>query len=105
MRLIDTWFAYLSACGTYRNTHAIPDEAVTVATALCAVGCQVVVATLWQVDDDHAAEFARQMYDRLITYQNSVPAFLHAEDPPHALRQAALAVRNAQPRITFASSR
>ena len=97
LRLIDTRFAYLSACGTYQNTHAIPDEAVTVATALCAAGCQVVVATLWQVDDDHAAEFSRQMYDQLITYQNSVPAFLHAETP-RALRQAALAVRNAHPR-------
>jgi CHAT domain-containing protein len=42
LRLLDTRFAYLSACGTYQNTHAIPDEAVTVATALCAAGCQVV---------------------------------------------------------------
>jgi CHAT domain-containing protein len=79
LRLLDTRFAYLSACGTYQSTEAIPDEAVTVATALCAAGCQVVVATLWQVDDDHAAEFARQMYDQLITYQNSIPTFMHAE--------------------------
>jgi CHAT domain len=96
LRLLDTRFAYLSACGTYQNTQAIPDEAVTVATALCVAGCQVTVATLWQVDDNHAAEFARQMYDHLITYQNSIPAFLHTA-APYVLRQAALAVRDAHP--------
>jgi CHAT domain len=97
LRLLETRFAYLSACGTYQNSQAIPDEAVTVATALCVAGCQVTVATLWQVDDGHAGEFAHRMYDQLITYQNSIPAFFHTATP-YALRQAALAVRDAHPR-------
>ena len=46
--LTDTQFAYLSACETYQNAPAIPDEAITVATALHIAGCQTVIAALWQ---------------------------------------------------------
>jgi tetratricopeptide (TPR) repeat protein len=96
LRLVDTTFAYLSACETYQSTQAIPDESVTVATALCVAGCQIVVASLWQVADDHAAEFARQVYNHLISYQNKTPTLLHAKTP-RALRETALAIRNAHP--------
>ena len=68
LRLLDTTSAYLSACETYQSTQAIPDESITVATALCAAGCQIVVASLWQVADDRAAEFARQVYSHLISW-------------------------------------
>ena len=40
LHLTDTQFAYLSACETHQNAPAIPDEAVTVATALHIAGCQ-----------------------------------------------------------------
>ena len=73
LRLPRAQFGYLSACKTYQSTPAIPDEAVTVATALHIVGCQTVAAALWQVADDHAADFAHRMYDRLITCQGADP--------------------------------
>jgi hypothetical protein len=96
LQLIDTQFAYLSACGTYQNIRTIPDEAVTVATALCVAGSRTVVATLWQVDDDQAAEFAHHMYDQLIVHQDGIPAFRHAATPT-ALRRTALTIRDAYP--------
>jgi len=51
-------FAYLSACAAHQGSPVIPDEAVTVGTAMCTAGCQNVIAALWRVADDHAAEFA-----------------------------------------------
>lgn len=96
LHLTDTQFAYLSACETHQNAPAIPDEAVTVATALHIAGCQTVAAALWQVADNHAADFAHQMYDRLITYQGETP-FLRYEETPAALRETARATRDAHP--------
>ncbi len=96
LHLTDTQFAYLSACETHQNAPAIPDEAVTVATALHIAGCQTVAAALWQVADNHAADFAHQMYDRLITYQGETP-LLRYEETPAALRETARATRDAHP--------
>ena len=45
-RLPDARFAYLSACATYQGSPAIPDETLTVGTALCIAGCQDVIAAL-----------------------------------------------------------
>jgi hypothetical protein len=95
-RLPDARFAYLSACATYQGSPAIPDEAVTVGTALCIAGCQTVIAALWPVADDHAADFARRMYEHLVTADEGLP-ILHPDNSAHALRETACALRNAQP--------
>lgn len=95
-RLPDARFAYLSACATYQGSPAIPDEAVTVGTALCTAGCQHVIAALWPVADDHTADFARRMYDHLVTFEQGMPV-LHPENSAHALRETACALRDAHP--------
>ena len=95
-RLPDARFAYLSACLTYQGSSAIPDEAVTVGTALCITGCANVMAALWPVSDEHTADFSHQVYDHLLTASGGTPA-LHPENTAHALRQTARAIRDAQP--------
>lgn len=95
-RLPDARFTYLSACATYQGSPAIPDEAVTVGTALCIAGCQNVIAALWPVADDHTADFARRMYEHLVTAGEGIPV-LHPENSARALRETACALRNAQP--------
>ena len=95
-RLPDAEFAYLSACATYQGSPTIPDEAVTVGTALCIAGCQHVIAALWPVADEHTADFARRMYDHLVTSEERTPV-LHPENSAHALRETARALRDAHP--------
>jgi tetratricopeptide (TPR) repeat protein len=95
-RLPDARFAYLSACATYQGSPAIPDEAVTVGTALCIAGCQNVVAALWPVADEHTADFARRMYGHLVTSEEGIPV-LHPENSAQALRETARALRDAHP--------
>ena len=93
-RLPDARFAYLSACETYQGSSAIPDEAITVGTALVIAGCQAVIATLWPVADDQ--DFARRMYEHLLTNKGSIPV-LHPENSAQALRETSRALRNEQP--------
>jgi len=95
-RLPDARFAYLSACATYQGSPAIPDEAVTVGTALCIAGCQNVIAALWPVADDHAADFARRMYGYLVTVEEGMPV-LHPERSAYALRETARSLRDTHP--------
>ncbi len=87
-RLPGAQFAFLSACATHHGSAAIPDEIVTTATALCTAGCRHVVATLWPVADDHAADFAARMYEELITTGNGTPT-LHPEDTPASCARSA----------------
>jgi hypothetical protein len=107
-RLPGARFAFLSACATHHGSAAIPDEAVTTATALCIAGCGYVVATLWPVADDHAVDFAARMYGELISTGNGPPT-LHPEDTPRVIREVCCAVRNAYPEhaerwVPFAST-
>lgn len=95
-RLPDARFAYLSACETYQGSSVIPDEAVTVGTALCIAGCQNVIAALWRVADADAADFARRMYEHLITLEGATPV-LHPDKSAQALRETARALRDAYP--------
>lgn len=95
-RLTHARFAYLSACATYQGSPAVADEAVTIGTALCIAGCQSVIAALWPVADDHTAEFARRMYEHLVTARDGMPV-LHPDKSAYALRATARALRDAQP--------
>jgi tetratricopeptide (TPR) repeat protein len=95
-RLPGARFAFLSACATHHGSTAVPDETVTTATALCTAGCRFVVATLWPVADDHAADFTARMYGQLITTANGIPA-LHPEDTPRVMSEVCRAVRRTYP--------
>jgi hypothetical protein len=55
--------AYLSACRTAQNTNGVLlDEALHLAGAFQVAGFPHVIGTLWPVEDDLAAEFARRFY-------------------------------------------
>ena len=95
-RLPEARFAYLSACATYQGAPTIPDEAVTVGTALCIADCQNVIAALWPVADNYTADFANRVYDHLITHENETP-ILRPEKSAYALRETARAIRDAYP--------
>ena len=97
-RLPGARFAFLSACATHRGSAAVPDEAVTIATAMCVSGCHHVVATQWPVADDHAADFARRAYDQLAgPVDLDGAAALYPEATARALRETARSVRDAYP--------
>lgn len=89
-------FAYLSACATYQGSPDIPDEAVTVGTALCIAGCRNVIAAQWRIADGHTADFSRQMYEHLLTTDKGTPV-LHPHRAPRALRDTARSLRDAYP--------
>ncbi|MGO9293064.1 MAG: CHAT domain-containing protein [Streptosporangiaceae bacterium] len=94
--LPDARFSYLSACATYQGSPAIPDETITIGTAMCAAGCQSVIAALWPVADDDAATFAEHVYRHLVSHEATGPV-LHPERAPHALREAARGIRGEHP--------
>lgn len=92
-RLPGARLAFLSACSTHHGSAAIPDEAVTTATALCIAGCGHVVATLWPVADDHAVEFAARIYEELISIGSGTPA-LCPEETPRVMREVSCTLRD-----------
>jgi hypothetical protein len=59
-------FAFLSACETATSALALPDEALNLAGALHYTGYRRVVATLWPVYDDVAAEITEAFYARAV---------------------------------------
>ncbi|MFI1073286.1 CHAT domain-containing protein [Streptomyces puniciscabiei] len=81
-------FAFLSACRTALGGAGVPDEAITMASAMQYVGWQHVIGTLWSVGADTAAELCSDVYDTLTAKGNFRPA-LTAE----ALHKAVRALR------------
>lgn len=59
-------FAYLSGCKTAVGGVNLPDEAVTLAAALHYTGYRHVIATLWSVFDEQAAQVAEDVYTDLV---------------------------------------
>jgi CHAT domain len=55
-------FAYLSGCKTAVGGVNLPDEAITLAAALHYTGYRHVIATLWSVCDEEAAQVATDVY-------------------------------------------
>jgi hypothetical protein len=58
-------FAYLSGCKTAVGGVDLPDEAITLASALRFTGYRHVIATLWSVWDAEAAQVAEDVYAAL----------------------------------------
>lgn len=92
--LPDARFAFLSACETSRGTPNLPEESVTLGTALWIAGYDDVVATLWPISDQHTPEFARHVYQTLI-YVDRSSSRLDPGNSAEAARRAACQVREA----------
>ncbi|WP_084599289.1 CHAT domain-containing protein [Actinoplanes subtropicus] len=85
-------FAYLSGCKTAVGGRRLPDEAITLAAALHYTGYRHVIATLWSVWDEQAAEIARDVYTALV--RDGVP---DARPAARALHHAVRRLRTAHP--------
>jgi CHAT domain-containing protein len=91
-------FAYLSACDTYRGGRRIPDEGITLASALHLAGYQHVIATMWQISGLTAPDIARRVYDQ-ITKNTGGEITIDAGAAAEAVRAAASALREESPTI------
>ncbi|MDH6215351.1 CHAT domain-containing protein [Streptomyces pseudovenezuelae] len=58
-------FAFLSACKTALGGLLLPDESMTLAAALHYTGYRHVIATLWSIHDEVAAEVAEGVYHNM----------------------------------------
>ena len=88
LRLSNPSFAFLSACETYRGGTLIPDEGITLATALQLAGYQHVIGTLWQIGII-ASDVARHFYDQVVIRSDDT-ADLQTDTAAAALRTAIL---------------
>lgn len=98
LRLSNPSFAFLSACETYRGGTAIPDEGITLASALQLAGYQHVIATLWRISGITASDVARRVYEQLLTHTEGMTA-LDADAAAAALRTAILTLLAESPEI------
>ncbi|MFC5218408.1 CHAT domain-containing protein [Streptomyces coerulescens] len=58
-------FAFLAACSTAVGGTRLPDEVITLTSALQHSGYQEVIGTLWSVPDRSAVRVTRTLYDQL----------------------------------------
>jgi hypothetical protein len=82
-------FAFLSACMTATGGVNLPDEAITLATALHYTGYRHVIGTLWSVQDDTAADVTQAVYSELASTVG-----LNPERAAHALHAAVRSLRD-----------
>ena len=85
-------FACIAACKTATGGVRLPDECVSLATAMHAAGYRHVIATLWSVADGNAVHVMQLLYASLTAGGRLEPA--HSAI---ALRDALLRVRNTAP--------
>ncbi|MGI5239751.1 CHAT domain-containing protein [Dactylosporangium sp. CA-139066] len=84
--------AFLSACKTATGGLNLPDEAITLAAALHYTGYRHVIATLWSVWDDSAADVTETVYRHIRD-----GAALRPERSAHALHEAVRELRRRDP--------
>ncbi|GAB1525999.1 hypothetical protein RhiTH_009165 [Rhizoctonia solani] len=58
--------AFLSACQTATGDEQLPDEAIHLASGMLTAGYSSVIATMWSVYDDDAADVADRVYAQLM---------------------------------------
>lgn len=67
-------FAFLAACQTAAGGATLPNEAISLASAMHFAGYRHVVATLWNANDFAAATVTRMVYDELAASGRLSPA-------------------------------
>lgn len=82
--------AVLSACETVRGGAILPDEALTLGTAVQLAGYRHVIGALWSISDGLTADLCADVYDRL-----AVAGGIDPERAPVALHRALRPVRHA----------
>jgi tetratricopeptide (TPR) repeat protein len=98
MQLPNPVLAYVSACDTNRGGTSIPDEGITLASALQIAGYQHVIATLWQIIGFTATEVAKRLYDQIVTVHDGITEIDGSAVAP-ALRAAVIGLREESPEI------
>ncbi|MEU4806336.1 CHAT domain-containing protein [Actinosynnema sp. NPDC023587] len=82
--------AYLSACSSAGKGIRHADQSISLASAFQMIGFRHVVASLWPLQDSHAAAVAAMFYERM-------PVEPTADAAPHVLRDIAIDLRQAEP--------
>ncbi|MFG3590507.1 CHAT domain-containing protein [Streptomyces sp. NPDC047990] len=91
----DAALAFLSACDTYTTGDAVPDECLTIGSALQLAGYRHVIATQWPVYDSSTADLSADMYGEILTGPRC--DLLDAARAADALRESVLRARNKFP--------
>jgi tetratricopeptide (TPR) repeat protein len=98
LRLTTQTFAFLSACDTYRGGASVPDESITLGSALQLAGYQHVIATLWQISGVTAPDISRLVYDQMIKNDDGT-IVINVDNAAEALRTAIRSLRHESPEI------
>lgn len=96
LQLPNPVLAYVSASDTSRGCTSIPDEGITLASALQIAGYQHVVATLWQIIGFTATEVAKRLYDQVVTANHRITE-INGYEGAAALRAAVIRLREESP--------
>jgi CHAT domain-containing protein len=96
LQLPNPVLAYVSACDTSRGGTSIPDEGITLASALQIAGYQHVIATLWQIIGFTATEVAKRLYDQVVTAHEGITK-IDGNAVAGALRTAVIRLREESP--------
>jgi len=95
--LLDGQFAFLSASDAGLGAVALPDEAVSLASAFHHAGWRHVIAPLWQVRDDVATDIAADVYLSIVE-----DGQVNASRAPTALHHALRKLRKVYPQLPSA---
>jgi CHAT domain-containing protein len=67
MKLEGVDLAYISACQTSTGDKKLSEEAVHLAAGMLAAGYRGVIATMWDISDQHGPQVAKDFYAELIS--------------------------------------
>lgn len=86
LRLANAELAYLSACSTAHRSRDHADESVNLASAFHLAGFRHVIASLWPLQDDVAADASRRFYRAIPHGPSAADAALALYQVTHVLR-------------------
>jgi tetratricopeptide (TPR) repeat protein len=86
LRLANAELAYLSACSTAHRSHDHADESINLASAFHLAGFRHVIASLWPLQDDVAADASRRFYRAIPHGPSAADAALALHQVTHVLR-------------------
>lgn len=93
--------AYLSACRTaFMDSVELIDEAIHLTSAFQLAGFPHVIGTLWEINDELAAQLAADFYAQLSTTANP-HGHLDTDTAAHALHRTVRQVRDRYPRAPY----